>query len=105
MLEAIRGNAAVAPLKERRQEDRQTRDTVCLSSCHLVNVGLAAGGRGGESPGIRLDRKGWHCRVTSGMRCTLLQPGCVSCRLCTFCSSPQNLCWQCAAWYLSKVEM
>lgn len=89
MLEAIRGNAAVSPLKERRQEDRQTQDTVCLSSCHLVNVGLAAGERGGESPGVRLGGKGWQCRVTSGKRSTLLQWGCVNCKLCTFCSSPQ----------------
>lgn len=46
MLEAIRVNAGVSPFKERRQEDRQTLDTVCLSSCHLVNVELAAGRKG-----------------------------------------------------------
>lgn len=52
----------VYPYLKRRQEDRQTLDTVCLSSCHLVNVVLAAG-RGGR---VRAQEpswkgKGWHC--------------------------------------------
>lgn len=58
MLEAIRVNAGVSPLKERRQEDRQTVSRVCLSSCHLVNVGLAAEGKGGRGPSRQAGREG-----------------------------------------------
>jgi hypothetical protein len=59
MLEAMRVNAGVSPLKERRQEDRQTLDTVCLSSCHLVNVGLAAGSKGR----VRAQESSWKGRA------------------------------------------
>lgn len=58
MLEAIRVKAGVSPLTERRQEDRQTLDTVCLSSCHLLNVGLALGKRGGRGPRRQAGREG-----------------------------------------------
>lgn len=49
----------VYPHLKRRQEDRQTLDTVCLSSCHLVNVVLAAG-RGGR---VRAQEPSWKGKL------------------------------------------